>query len=189
LFCREHLLHRPEHQTTTPDTTTTSRDIPFSPSSSADEIIADSQRKAAEATRTAEQKATHAAHTVGDTLSEYYHKVADPLTGVFHTVEDKAAGTLHSVEDKAQWTYDHTKDELFGKSAAETHQEMEPKNAYEAELAHGAIPSSTEQVLSKQVGETSFQQEKYQGPQTPSGVAGERRDTEAEDALAKVQIE
>ncbi|KAL4515528.1 hypothetical protein Ndes2437B_g06963 [Nannochloris sp. 'desiccata'] len=188
---REHVLHRPGHQTTAADTTpgtttTTARDIPFSPSSSAEEIIADSKRKAAEATKTAEEKAAHAAHSVGDTLSEYYHKVADPLTGVLHSAEDKASGVLHSIEDKAKWTYDHTKDELIGKSATETHQEMLPKNAYEAELAHGAIPSSTEEVLAKQVGGASLE-EKYQGPQTPSGGTGGMRDAEAEDALTKVQ--
>ncbi|KAL4514862.1 hypothetical protein Ndes2437A_g06939 [Nannochloris sp. 'desiccata'] len=154
-YVREHVLHRPGHQTTAADTTpgtttTTARDIHFSPSSSAEEIIADSKPKAAEATKTAEEKAAHAAHSVGDTLSEYYHKVADPLTGVLHSAEDKASGVLHSIEDKAKWTYDHTKDELIGKSATETHQEMLPKNAYEAELAHGAIPSSTEEVLAKQ---------------------------------------
>ncbi|KAL4515527.1 hypothetical protein Ndes2437B_g06963 [Nannochloris sp. 'desiccata'] len=190
-YVREHVLHRPGHQTTAADTTpgtttTTARDIPFSPSSSAEEIIADSKRKAAEATKTAEEKAAHAAHSVGDTLSEYYHKVADPLTGVLHSAEDKASGVLHSIEDKAKWTYDHTKDELIGKSATETHQEMLPKNAYEAELAHGAIPSSTEEVLAKQVGGASLE-EKYQGPQTPSGGTGGMRDAEAEDALTKVQ--
>ncbi|KAL4516350.1 hypothetical protein Ndes2526A_g03781 [Nannochloris sp. 'desiccata'] len=188
-YVREHVLHRPGHQTTAADTTpgtttTTARDIPFSPSSSAEEIIADSKRKAAEATKTAEEKAAHAAHSVGDTLSEYYHKVADPLTGVLHSAEDKASGVLHSIEDKAKWTYDHTKDELIGKSATETHQEMLPKNAYEAELAHGAIPSSTEEVLAKQVGGASLE-EKYQGPQTPSGGTGGMRDAEAEDALTK----
>jgi len=118
-------------------------------------------------------------------LSEYYHKVADPLTGGFHSAEDKAAETLHSVEDKAQWTYEHTKDEL-GKSAAETHQEMLPKNAYESELAHGAIPSSTEETLSKRLGGASME-EKYEAPRTPSTAAGGVRDAEAEEALTKVQ--
>jgi hypothetical protein len=126
-------------------------------------VIKDAEHRAAEATRTAEEKATHAVHTVGETLSEYYHKVADPISGA-----------LHSAEDKVKWTLEHTKEELVGKSAEETHKEMQPKNEYEDELAHGAIPSSTEEVLSAKLGESSLAESGSVGPKTPTASGGGR---------------
>ena len=61
---------------------------------------------------------------------------------------------------------------------------MLPKNEYEAELAHGAIPSSTEEVLKGKLTTSSLEPS---GPQTPS--AASVRDAVAEDALAKVPLE
>ena len=55
------------------------------------------------------------------------------------------------MEDKAKWAYQHAKEELH-KSAETLQREDEPRTPEEAQLAHGEIPSSTAEVLAKEVG-------------------------------------
>lgn len=86
---------------------------------------------------------------------------------------------VHSAENKARWAYEHTKDELLHKSSAETHAEMAPHTPYDAKLAHGEVPSSTQEILGG-----------APAPGTPVKAAtagGTAGDTAAEQALSKVR--
>lgn len=66
----------------------------------------------------------------------------------YHAVVDPMKDAVQSIKDDAAWAYQHTREELFDKSAQETRHEMEPKTGGEWERAHGGVPSSTaEQVL------------------------------------------
>ena len=128
--------HHPEDYTSTVQPPTTPTTTPTN-NTTAQGVLEDARHRAAEATRVAEEEAKSAQHATSSTLSSAYHKVVDPLSNM-----------LHSAEDSAIWAYEHTKEELLHKSAAETHQEMQPHSRYEEELAHGGIPSSTDKVLS-----------------------------------------
>lgn len=99
-----------------------------------------------------------------------------------------SVGVVHSAEEKVKWGYEHTKDELLHKTSAETHEEMAPHTPYEAALATGAIPSSTDKVLHSS-GTGTATGTTTMAPGTPQKVGGASVggvDAEAADALAKV---
>ena len=66
----------------------------------------------------------------------------------YYAVVDPMKDAVQTIKDDASWAYQHTREELFDKTARQTREEMEPKTGGEWERAHGGIPSSTtEQVL------------------------------------------
>lgn len=133
--------------------------------------MADARRRAEEATKTAEAQAAHVASIESSSIEKAYHAIADPI-----------AEAMHSVEDKAAWAFEHTKDELLHKSAAETHREMRPRDEVEAAFAHGEIPLSTDVILGAEGHGVA--------PTTPSRIGGcdggEEKEKEAKDAVTKV---